>query len=161
MLRRAGAWSLRVILAVAALVLVVALLTRQPGDPALYPPPANESAIEIAVVSHGYHTGLALPRAAVLGEAGAQGRPALINVATRFGAYRWIEIGWATRISIARCRRSAHSASAWRCGRCSGPATARCCMSSAFLTSPKRRSRRPRSCGCASRKEAFGACLPR
>jgi hypothetical protein len=42
----------------AALVLVVALLTRQPGDLALYPPSANESAVEIAVVSHGYHTGL-------------------------------------------------------------------------------------------------------
>jgi uncharacterized protein (TIGR02117 family) len=94
MLRRAGVWSLRVGLAVAALVLVVALLTRQPGDPALYPPSANESAVEIAVVSHDYHTGLALPRAAVLGEAGAQGFPALINVATRFGADRWVEIGW-------------------------------------------------------------------
>lgn len=78
----------------AALVLVVALLTRQPGDPALYPPSANESAVEIAVVSHGYHTGLALPRAVVLAEAGRQGFPALINVATRFGAYRWVEIGW-------------------------------------------------------------------
>ena len=70
MLRRVGAWSLRAVLGVAALVVVIALLTRQPGDPALYPPSANESAVEIAVVSHGYHTGLALPRALVLGEAG-------------------------------------------------------------------------------------------
>ncbi len=58
MLRRAGAWSLRAILALAALVVVVALLTRQPGDAALYPPSANESAVEIAVVSHGTTPGL-------------------------------------------------------------------------------------------------------
>ena len=96
----------------AALVLVVALLTRQPGDLALYPPSANESAVEIAVVSHGYHTGLALPRAVVLAEAGRQGFPALINVATRFGAYRWVEIGWGEEEFIARCRRPARSASA-------------------------------------------------
>jgi uncharacterized protein (TIGR02117 family) len=94
MLRRAGIRALRVLLVLAAVLLLAALLTRQPGDPALYPPRAGEAAIEVAVVSHGYHTGLALPRAAVLADAGREGFPALIAVATRFRAYPWIEIGW-------------------------------------------------------------------
>jgi uncharacterized protein (TIGR02117 family) len=94
MLRRAGRRALRVALALAAALAFAAFLTRQPADPALYPPRDGEPTIEIAVVSHGYHTGLALPRAAVLSEAGRLGFPALINVATRFGAYPFIEIGW-------------------------------------------------------------------
>ena len=94
MLRRAGTWALRVLLVVAAALLLATLLTRQSGDPTLHPPRAGELAVEIAVVSHGYHTGLALPRAAVLAEAGREGFPALIAVATRFRAYPWIEIGW-------------------------------------------------------------------
>ena len=48
----------------------------------------------IFVANHGYHTGLALPRSAVAGEAGERGYAALINVAARFGAYPWLEIGW-------------------------------------------------------------------
>jgi uncharacterized protein (TIGR02117 family) len=94
MLPRVGVRSLRLGLALAAALALAAFLTRQPADPALYPPRDGEPTIEIAVVSHGYHTGLALPRAAVLGEAGRLGFPALINVATRFSAYRFIEIGW-------------------------------------------------------------------
>jgi uncharacterized protein (TIGR02117 family) len=94
MLRRAGVWSLRVVLALVALLLVLAVLTRQSADPALYPPRQDEPSVEIFVVSHGYHTGLALPRGAVLSNASEAGFPALINVATRFGAYAFIEIGW-------------------------------------------------------------------
>ena len=94
MLRRAGIRALRVLLVLAAVLLLATLLTRQPGDPVLYPPRAGEAVVEVAVVSHGYHTGLALPRAAVLADAGREGFPALIAVATRFRAYSWIEIGW-------------------------------------------------------------------
>jgi hypothetical protein len=70
MLRRAGVWSLRVVLALVALLLVLAVLTRQSADPALYPPRQDEPSVEIFVVSHGYHTGLALPRGAVRGLSG-------------------------------------------------------------------------------------------
>jgi uncharacterized protein (TIGR02117 family) len=94
MLRRFGRWAARIVLTAAALLLFAAVVTRQPADPALYPPSDGNPTIEIAVVSHGYHTGLVLPRAVALDEAGRHGFPALINVATRFGAYHWLEIGW-------------------------------------------------------------------
>lgn len=50
--------------------------------------------VEIYVVNHGYHAGIALPRAALADVAGRQGNGALIAVAQRFGTYPWIEVGW-------------------------------------------------------------------
>jgi uncharacterized protein (TIGR02117 family) len=46
---------------------------------------------KIALVSHGWHSGLVIPREALTGEGAG---PALRSIATRFGAYPNIEFGW-------------------------------------------------------------------
>ena len=70
------------------------LLTLRQGDPALWPPAPGDPAITVFVVSHGYHAGIALPRA-VAGElAGRHGLSALTAVTRRFAAYPWLELGW-------------------------------------------------------------------
>jgi uncharacterized protein (TIGR02117 family) len=77
--------------ALLAILALAILLTAKPGDPALYPPADTANARDIHLVSHGWHSGLVLPREALMGEgAGA----ALRNVATRFRAYPAIEFGW-------------------------------------------------------------------
>lgn len=73
-----------------ALLLLAVVLTASPGDPALYPPGDGPSET-LALVNHGWHSGLVIPRAALTG-AGAG--PALRSIATRFGAYGGIEFGW-------------------------------------------------------------------
>lgn len=86
-------WLRRLGLAVASVVLallIAALLTVKPGDPALYPP-AEANAQKIHLVSHGWHSGIVLPRAALAGEGAAA---ALRNLATRFRDYDQIEFGW-------------------------------------------------------------------
>lgn len=83
-------WSL---LGAIALLLAATLLTARSGDTALWPPKAGPT-IDVYVVSHGYHSGLVLPRNALADAAGRQGNSALIAVAQRFGAYPWIEVGW-------------------------------------------------------------------
>ncbi|WP_082559206.1 DUF2459 domain-containing protein [Methylobacterium sp. Leaf94] len=95
---RTGRWGLaRIVAGLAALivtliglVVLAALLTAQRGDPDLYPP-ADADSIGIALVSHGWHSGLVLPRAALTG---AGSGPALASIATRFRAYPQIEFGW-------------------------------------------------------------------
>jgi len=95
---RAGRWRLARLVAglvalgatLVGLVALAAFLTAQRGDPDLYPP-ADPDSVEIALVSHGWHSGLVLPRA-VLTDAGSG--PALASIATRFRAYPQIEFGW-------------------------------------------------------------------
>jgi uncharacterized protein (TIGR02117 family) len=70
------------------------VLTARPGDATKYPAAPASRRIEIFVVSHGYHSGIVLPRAAMATVAGERGRSALIAIATRFAAYPWIELGW-------------------------------------------------------------------
>nr|WP_243214855.1 MULTISPECIES: DUF2459 domain-containing protein [Methylobacterium] len=72
------------------LLVLAALLTARPGDPDLYPAPDAEGTV-IALVSHGWHSGLVLPRAVLTG---AGSGPALASIATRFRAYPEIEFGW-------------------------------------------------------------------
>lgn len=93
-------WTIRlgIVLLVLSVALVAfaatAVITARPGDPMLWPPRPGARAIEIAVVSNGYHAGIALPRAALAEFASGRGHPALIAVAQRFAAYEWIEFGW-------------------------------------------------------------------
>jgi uncharacterized protein (TIGR02117 family) len=74
-------------------LLLVAVVTARSGDPAIFPAKGDD-AVTVHLVSHGYHSGLVLPRAALAAEAGARGHSALINVAARFAAYDAIEVGW-------------------------------------------------------------------
>lgn len=72
------------------LLVLAAVLTAQPGDPELYPAHGADGE-GIALVSHGWHSGLVLPHAALTG---AGSGPALAAIATRFAAYPEIEFGW-------------------------------------------------------------------
>jgi uncharacterized protein (TIGR02117 family) len=88
--RRLG-WFL---LGAIGLLLAATVLTARSGVPALWPPAAGAPAIEIHVVSHGYHSGIVLPREVLARVAGERGHAALIAVAQRFAAYPWVEVGW-------------------------------------------------------------------
>lgn len=87
----------RALLGLAGLILILGLAafaTARSADPALWPPAPGAPTIEIFVVSHGYHSGIVLPRAAVAEFAARHSNAALAEVARRFAAYPWIEIGW-------------------------------------------------------------------
>jgi len=91
MRRRVIGWA---VAGVVALLAAVTVLTARSGDPALWPPAADVPSAEIHVVSHGYHSGIVLERAAMTEAAERGGHAALIAVAQRFANYRWLEIGW-------------------------------------------------------------------
>lgn len=95
--RRLRTLAQRLVLGVltAAVLLVAAVIaTARSGDRSLWPPTAGMPTTEIHVVSHGYHSGVVLPRAAVLDQASRRGRSALGAVATRFAGFERLEIGW-------------------------------------------------------------------
>jgi len=90
-------WARRIglcLMILAALLAAAAVLTARSGNPQIYPPPAGIPAVDVFIVSHGYHAGIVLPRAATADIAGTVGHHALIAVTSRFGVYPWIEIGW-------------------------------------------------------------------
>jgi uncharacterized protein (TIGR02117 family) len=74
-------------------LIAATFITARPADPMLWPP-REGATVEIVVTSNGYHSGLALPRAALAEFASGRGYPALIAVTQRFAAYDWIEFGW-------------------------------------------------------------------
>ena len=80
--------------AIALAVIVLAGATARSGNPALWPPKPGEPATEIFVVSHRYHSGIALATAQLAVAAQRSGDLALILIAERFGGYPFIEIGW-------------------------------------------------------------------
>jgi uncharacterized protein (TIGR02117 family) len=80
-------------MAAVMLFVVAAIATARPGDRTLWPPAAGVPTTEAFVISHGYHSGLLLPRRS-LQEAGERGLPALAQIATRFAGFEWLEIGW-------------------------------------------------------------------
>ncbi len=82
------------VLGFVALLAAMTILTAHSADPALWPPAAGSSSVGIHVVSHGYHTGLVIERAAIADVAERNGHAALAAVAERFADYRWLEIGW-------------------------------------------------------------------
>lgn len=84
-------WSLAILLAT---LIGATLITLRSGDASLYPPAAGMARVEIFVVSHGYHSGIVLPRPLLAAVGSRNGHGALIAVATRFGAYSWLEFGW-------------------------------------------------------------------
>lgn len=80
--------------AAALLSLLVLALGIRWGDPALYPPGPGEETVTVFLISNGFHSGLVLPRAEAGEVAGRDREGAVLAVATRFAAYRWIETGW-------------------------------------------------------------------
>ncbi|WP_157961447.1 DUF2459 domain-containing protein [Microvirga flavescens] len=79
-------------IALLLLFAVAIVVTARPGDSALFP--AGEDGLDIALVSNGYHAGLAIPLPALASAAGGDRLTALIPLAVRFQHYDWIEIGW-------------------------------------------------------------------
>src|SRR5581483_5493490 len=83
-MRRSGWIATTILLA----LLVLTLATARRGDRTLYPPqPADAQAI--FMIDNGFHTDLAIPRAAILAHGGA-----LAIAATQTSADSWIMIGW-------------------------------------------------------------------
>jgi uncharacterized protein (TIGR02117 family) len=80
--------------AIALAVIVLAGATARPADPALWPPKPGEPSTDIFVVSHGYHSGIAVSTAQLAAAAQSSGDVALILIAERFGGYPFIEFGW-------------------------------------------------------------------
>ena len=78
----------------AALLAASALATARRGDRTLWPPAPGTLPIEILVVSHGYHAGIILPRAALAEAASRQGLAALGTLAARFAGFDRLEFGW-------------------------------------------------------------------
>jgi uncharacterized protein (TIGR02117 family) len=92
---RTAARRSRLSLAVAALLLVVAVLaTARWGDRSLWPPAPGAPTTEVFIVSHGYHAGIIVPRAALAEQASLRGLTALGYLATRFADFDRVEIGW-------------------------------------------------------------------
>ncbi len=77
---------------VAAAVIVATIATARYGDRALYP--ATGRATQAYVTTNGWHSGIAVPRAALSEVAARQGLAALTMVTTRFADYAWLEIGY-------------------------------------------------------------------
>jgi uncharacterized protein (TIGR02117 family) len=93
MRRLAGRVVLGVV-TITAVLAVVALMTLRRGDPALWPPAPGSKTVTVFVISHGYHAGIALPRALAGEVAARDGWPAFGRVTERFAAYPWLEVGW-------------------------------------------------------------------
>ncbi|MEJ1935188.1 DUF2459 domain-containing protein, partial [Nostoc sp. NIES-2111] len=64
------------------------------GDLARWPPGPGQPAIEVEVVSNGFHSGLALPSVALAESAERQALPRLTSVLRRFEGASVLEIGW-------------------------------------------------------------------
>lgn len=89
---------LRRIIVAALFVLVAfvmgALVTRQPGNPDLFPPKPGEAGVTVYVVAYVYHSGLALPIRELSEAAENLSRGEVVGIADRFKAYGFVEIGW-------------------------------------------------------------------
>lgn len=80
--------------ALALAMIVLAGATARTADPALWPPKPGAPMVDIFVVSHGYHIGLAFDTAQLAEAATRDGNAALVAVTQRFAAYPFIEIGF-------------------------------------------------------------------
>ena len=94
MLRRAGKWMISGLAVMLCVALMAILATAHRRDPSQTPPRHGDPRTDIFVVSNGYHPGVGRPRAALAAAAGRQGAGAALELASRFAAYPWIEVGW-------------------------------------------------------------------
>ncbi len=81
---------MRGIVLAGVLGLVAALWTwTRPGDPALFPARPGETTVTVHILNNGFHTDLAVPRAALEAKGGA-----LAEASRSLGRGDWILIGW-------------------------------------------------------------------
>ena len=85
------AWSLGVLIAA---FVVAAFGTLRSGDASLYPPRPGAPRVEVFVVTNFYHSGLIVPREALVEAARRRSLPALAAVTARFAPYERLEFGW-------------------------------------------------------------------
>lgn len=78
-------WSLAVLIGLLAGVWTA----QRPGDPALFPAASSETAIVVHLLDNGFHTDLAVPRAAL-----AAGDDALARAVRTLPPGDWVRIGW-------------------------------------------------------------------
>lgn len=90
MKRRRGKNGLVGLIAAGVVGLIAALWTwTAPGDPALWRPAPGQAGVELSLLDNGFHTDLAVPRAAL------EARPGPLAEAVRaLPAGDWILIGW-------------------------------------------------------------------
>jgi uncharacterized protein (TIGR02117 family) len=87
---RIRGYGLGRLVAAMALGLIAALWTwTAPGDPDLWPVPAADAGVEVHVLDNGFHTDLAVPRAALEARTGP-----LAEAVRTLPAGDWILIGW-------------------------------------------------------------------
>ena len=90
MRRRRPGWVPKPLIAAMAIGALAALWTwTAPGDAALWPPPTAETGVEVHVLDNGFHTDLAVPRAALEARAGP-----LADAVRGLPPGDWILIGW-------------------------------------------------------------------
>ena len=120
-MRRVGTYLWRIVYVVTILLLG----SNRWGDRSLYPDRWNHP-VEIRVVSHGYHSGLVIPREALIRLSAArqswpEGRISRQGRRTLRGLFDGSSSAGARRASTARCRPSTRSRCASRSAPCSGP----------------------------------------
>ena len=78
-------WSLAVLIGASAAVWTA----ERPGDPGLFPPVRSETTVVVHLLDNGFHTDLAVPRAAL-----AAGDDALARAVRALPPGDWVRIGW-------------------------------------------------------------------
>ena len=76
---------------IAALIGAIAALwtLTRPGDPALYPAALDEAGVTVYLLDNGFHTDLAVPRAALI-----EGGGALAEATASLAPGDWVLVGW-------------------------------------------------------------------
>jgi hypothetical protein len=90
MRNRRRTWGLKRFIAVAVVAALAAVWTwTAPGDAALWPARADEAGVEVHLLDNGFHTDLAVPRAALEARTGP-----LADAVRGLAPGDWILIGW-------------------------------------------------------------------
>jgi uncharacterized protein (TIGR02117 family) len=105
--RRTLRWVAWPIGLLAVVLIAAAIATMRSGDASLYPPSSGATRVEVIVVASLYHSGIVLPRAALVDAARRRTLPAMAAVVERFADYPRIEFGWGDEAFYTRVPTSA------------------------------------------------------